>query len=129
VGGQLDSEVVPFRIPSAVSNSRDYEGPQREVDKHSESIALNRYCCQSPRRDAEFCLCLYKSIFGEPVAWPSHGEFQVRAASIQHLVDAHQAFEDADVANAQLVPYEPTSDEDDLVELCFALGRTSFSDN
>ena len=32
----------------------------KEVDKHSESVALNRYCCQSPRRDAEFGLCLYK---------------------------------------------------------------------
>ena len=94
----------------------------KEVDKHSESVALNRYCCQSPRRDAEFGLCLYRGIFGEPVAWPSQEEVLVRAGSIQQLLNTHQALEDADYANEQLVPYESPSDEEDFVDRCFALG-------
>ena len=93
----------------------------REVDKHSESVALNQYCCQSPRRDAEFGLCLYRGIFGEPVAWPSQEEILVRIGSIQQLLNTHQALEDADYANEQLVPYESPSDEEDFVDHCFAL--------
>ena len=63
----------------------------------------------------------YKGIFGEPVAWPSQEEFHVRTGSIPQLLATHQAIEDADYADAQLVVCDPPSDEDDVVERILAL--------
>ena len=91
-----------------------------EVDKHSAAIALNIYCCQSPRRDAEFGLALWKGIFGKPVEWPSVAQIRDRAAKIGPLLAFHESVlqeeaTQADINLLQIVPYEEPSDEEDFV--------------